>query len=141
MLGILAPEEFLRAEYILDVEVQWFERERGDLLRAWEMLRRSRPDATWAPHSMAFPVWGQAGFLYYPRGDFEQALWLLFGESWRAKVCAKCFTYFVAQKPAQLYCTVQCSSASHRVAALKYWREKGAKARRASLNRKERMRK
>jgi hypothetical protein len=105
------------------------------IVEAWEALKRNHPDVRVIACPVVYPHWKRGEFTYSAQNDFQRAVYLLFRESWRAKVCANCSTFFVAEKPAQLYCSVQCSSASHRTAALKYWREKGAKAR---LNRKER---
>jgi hypothetical protein len=113
------------------------------IVEAWEVLRRNHPDVRVIASPVVYPHWRRGEFTYIPENDFQRAVYLLFRESWRAKVCANCSTCFIAEKPAQLYCSVQCSSASHRTAALKWWREKGAKARveRASLNLKGRKRK
>jgi hypothetical protein len=80
-----------------------------------------------------FPDWKSGSFKFNPQNDFQGALYLLFRESWRAKVCAKCSSYFIAEKPARLYCSVECSNSSHRKAALKWWKEKGAKRRRKAV--------
>jgi hypothetical protein len=75
------------------------------------------------------PEWG-AGFVsYFPYNDFQQAISLLFRESWRAKKCADCKIYFIAEKSAQLYCGTSCSNRAHQSSSLKWWREKGARRR------------
>jgi hypothetical protein len=117
------------------------------IAEAWDTLKQVHPDAHVFTHPVVHPHWRLGEFTYQEQNEFQSAVYLLFRESWRAKTCAKCSTYFVAQKPAQLYCSVECSNASHRTAALKWWKEKGAKVRaaqvksghkRTSLNRKER---
>lgn len=102
------------------------------LILARDRIQFDYPDATEASRPVVYPHWKGGTFSYSPDNDFHRALYSLFRESWRAKVCAKCSTYFVAQKSAQLYCSVGCSNDSHRTAALKWWRNKGAK-RRAAL--------
>jgi hypothetical protein len=83
--------------------------------------------------SLAFfwPDWTGGRVEYVSRTDFQRSLWLLWSESWRAKVCLKCSTYFLAQKPAQLYCSVSCSNAAHRASSLNWWKQKGSQKRAA----------
>src|SRR5262249_47987835 len=73
-----------------------------------------------------WPNWTSGCVEYISHLDFQRAIWLLFSESWRAKICPKCSTYFLAQKPPQLYCSVGCSNAVHRASSLNWWREKGS---------------
>jgi len=78
------------------------------------------------------PMWLTGDFMYTPmqvapRNEFQVALYLLFRESWRAKVCAHCSKFFVAEKPAQRFCDGQCSNVAHRASALKWWKREGAK--------------
>jgi hypothetical protein len=103
------------------------------LVLARDRIEIAYPGASEVSRPVVYPHWKSGAFSYSPDNDFQRALNLLFRESWRAKVCAKCSTYFVAQKPAQLYCSVQCSNASHRTAALKWWNEKGVARRTAQL--------
>jgi len=106
--------------------VQPFDRNEG-----WYRIKRENPSVYVTSYPVVWPHWKSAAFTYTPMNDFQRALYLLFLESWRAKTCAKCSTYFVAQKPAQLYCSVECSNASHRANALKWWKREGAKKRAA----------
>ena len=76
-----------------------------------------------------WPEWGAGAIRYVSYSDFQRAVWLLFCESWRAKVCASCSLYFIAEKPAQAYCSIPCSSDAHRSSSLKWWRKKGARRR------------
>src|SRR5262249_24072965 len=91
-----------------------------------------------SPLALFWPDWASGRVEYVSRIDFQRAIWLLFRESWRAKVCPKCSTYFLAQKPAQLYCSVSCSSAVHRASSLNWWKETGAQTRAASRKAKQR---
>jgi hypothetical protein len=95
------------------------------LREARDRIEETYARATVVSHTVVYPHWKSGVFTYSPHDDFQRALYVLFRESWRAKVCARCSTYFVAQKPAQLYCGIECSNASHKKAALKWWKEKG----------------
>lgn len=96
------------------------------LNEAWAKLRKAFPTIGVASNPLVAPIWGAGLFSYGAVNDFQRAVYQLFQESWRAKVCAGCSAYFVAQKPAQMYCSTGCSNSSHRAASLKWWREKGA---------------
>ena len=78
-----------------------------------------------------WPEWGAGTIRYVSYTDFQRAIWLLFCETWRAKVCPVCSLYFIAEKPAQAYCSNSCSSRAHQSSSLRWWREKGVKRRAA----------
>jgi hypothetical protein len=83
--------------------------------------------------------WNAGVIDYNSQLDFQRAVWHLFRQSWRAKVCPKCSTYLLVGKPAQLYCSLNCSGAAHRASALTWWKQKGSKNRaRARVKRAER---
>jgi hypothetical protein len=71
------------------------------------------------------PDWRTGGFLYNPITDFQRAVSMLHHESWRAKICANCSRYFVADKSAQTYCSAGCSDVVKRTRALEWWRAHG----------------
>jgi hypothetical protein len=73
--------------------------------------------------------WNASAIRYIPQRTFQRAVWLLFCQSWRAKVCPNCSKYFLAGKPAQLYCSSDCSGDAHRASSLSWWREKGSRKR------------
>jgi hypothetical protein len=104
------------------------------IVPAWETLTQDHPDVRVIAVPVVYPHWKRGEFTYSPQNDFQNAVYLLFRESWRAKVCASCSTYFIAQKPAQLYCSSRCSNAAHLAQALKHWRAKGAARRAAKRN-------
>jgi len=101
------------------------------LNEAWDKIRKHRPSGSDMSRPPIHPQWTSGNVAYLPRNEFQRALYLLFRESWRAKICAKCSTYFVASKPAQLYCGTACSGGVKRERTLKWWRDKGAKRRTA----------
>jgi hypothetical protein len=101
------------------------------LNEAWDKIKSHNPSGTDTSRPPIEPRWTAGDLAFIPSNDFQAALYLLFRESWRAKVCAKCSTYFVASKPAQLYCDTACSGGVKRERTLKWWRDKGAKRRTA----------
>lgn len=78
--------------------------------------------------------WVRGDFSYAPLNDFQRAVYMLFRESWRARSCPECGRLFVAAKPAQLYCSVNCSIGARRKRDLALWRTKGASKRRKRSN-------
>lgn len=126
LLGIIAPSDFVRIEYIpAAVGMHWFEREARATSHAYNSLLQSHPEREWRTHSMVCPVWGRLDFEYSPRGDFEAALWALIGESWRARLCGQCRRYFIADKPAQNYCSTRCYGEAKRGQKREWWRTVG----------------
>jgi hypothetical protein len=83
------------------------------------------------PIAMFWPNWITGIVEFVSHTDFQGAVWSLFRESWRARVCLSCSTYFFAEKAPQLYCSVACSNSAHQSSALKWWREKGTQRRAA----------
>jgi hypothetical protein len=84
--------------------------------------------------------WNAGSVDYVPASHFHRAAWLLFRQSWRARACPRCSTYFLAQQPAQFYCSSSCSAAVHRASSLNYWREKGAQRARSRAKQKRKTR-
>jgi hypothetical protein len=80
-----------------------------------------------------FGKWGTGNFSLYPNDDFHKAFYLLFRQSWRARVCRHCCKFFVARKPKQLFCGNVCSAAKRAESKLKWWNKNGAKRRAALL--------
>jgi hypothetical protein len=106
------------------------------LNEAWGKVQSHHPSVSGTSRPLVHPRWMAGDLAYIPSNEFQTALYLLFQESWRAKVCAKCSTYFVASKPAQLYCGTACSGGVKRARTLKWWRAKGAAMRQAKKGRK-----
>ena len=131
LLGLISPTKFAGEgdEGILlfrDPQVREFHRrETKATLDAWNILRKSHPQENWIVPSVIVPLWGQANCRYFPKGDFEAALWTLFSESWRAKICGQCQRYFIAEKPAQTYCSASCFRDAKRSQKLAWWAKSG----------------
>ncbi len=76
--------------------------------------------------------WAGAGQVSYgTSSEFSRAVFLLWQESWRARVCRECGRYFIAGKPAQLYCSTTCYGTSKHARDLSWWRTHGAAMRKA----------
>jgi hypothetical protein len=69
--------------------------------------------------------WESGEFRYKSNCEFHRALYLLVKESWRARVCAYCSSYFIAKKPHQRYCSTDCSDAVQTKLKRKWWRQHG----------------
>jgi len=69
--------------------------------------------------------WDEGVFRYTSSCDFQKALYLLFLESWRARICEKCEAKFIAKRAAQKYCSTDCSGNMQRELKRKWWAEHG----------------
>jgi hypothetical protein len=87
--------------------------------------KSSSSSAVSSSHSIVLPVWGSVEVRFVARGDFEAALWTLFRESWRARTCSQCKRYFIAEKPAQTYCSTRCYGDAKRGRRLAWWNKAG----------------
>jgi hypothetical protein len=74
--------------------------------------------------------WGKGAFVYESTCDFQRALYLLYRESWRARICIKCAAKFIARRAAQKYCSTDCSEGIQQELKRKWWAEHGEKWRR-----------
>lgn len=74
--------------------------------------------------------WDEGVFRYQGACDFQRALYLLFLDSWRARVCAKCGAKFIAARAAQKFCTTDCSEAMQREFRRRWWAKHGSALRR-----------
>jgi hypothetical protein len=72
-----------------------------------------------------FADWDEGVLHYRGMCQFQRALYLLFRDSWRARVCEKCGTRFIARRVAQKYCTTDCSDAVQRDLKRRWWAEHG----------------
>jgi hypothetical protein len=72
-----------------------------------------------------FADWDEGTFRYRGMCNFQRALYLLFQESWRARVCEKCRAKFIARRVAQRYCRTDCSDAIQRELKRRWWAEHG----------------
>jgi hypothetical protein len=56
---------------------------------------------------------------------FQQAVYELMQQRWRAMVCQECGKYFLADKTRQIYCSSNCFGNRKRKQSLDYWNRKG----------------
>lgn len=69
--------------------------------------------------------WNTGRIRYQGACDYQRALYLLFRESWRARVCEKCDVCFIAKREGQRYCSTDCSEEMQREVKRKWWAEHG----------------
>jgi hypothetical protein len=101
------------------------------------------PEDAWVANLSSIPAkfcadWDEGVFCYEGGCDFQRALYLLFRESWRARMCEKCGAKFIARRAAQKFCTTDCSENMQRELKQKWWAEHGEawRRRRKKLERK-----
>jgi hypothetical protein len=128
----------------------------GTDAQAWEILHRRNPPSTldkileghqtlleramteiptryFTVGAAVYPDWKAGEFRYDADSDFRRAVYVLFRNSWRAKLCPHCDKYFIADKTAQRYCSSKCYAAIKRDYDLVYWRLTGRNRREARL--------
>lgn len=115
----------------------WIDHAVPEMAEAVEQIARAYPDCQPLDLAGVYASWKRGQFFYAPMNDFQRAFYALFRESWRAKVCPHCSLYFIAGKPSQVYCGVECSNTAHRANALKWWKRVGAKRRAKASAEKE----
>jgi hypothetical protein len=99
-----------------------------------------QPEEMWIAGLASIPSdfemdWEEGVFRYRGACDFQKALYLLFLQSWRARVCEKCKAKFIARRVAQKYCSTDCSESMQRELKQRWWAKHGEtwrKERRAS---------
>ena len=84
----------------------------------------SRP---WRPLLVA--DWERGEFFYEPMNDFQRAVYTLFRQSWRARICRECQRLFIADKNPQMFCGTDCSVIARRRRDLASWRKRVGKSR------------
>jgi hypothetical protein len=95
-------------------------RESGNRHLIWQM-RQAKFEASWET----------GDFEYKPTCVFQLAVWNLWKQSWRAKVCGHCRKFFIGERPVEGYCSNRCRDAGRSERNVAYWREH-----KAEINRK-----
>jgi hypothetical protein len=106
--------------------------------RALEVILYTHPAAKPELQNRIMADWKTGTFLYDPANDFQRAVYILFREGWRAKVCERCSRRFVADKPVQRYCSTRCSGDAKKGRGRVWWNKHGRQwraRRKASLRR------
>lgn len=88
------------------------------------------PEDMWVAGVATIPAefdvdWDEGVFRYRGACDFQRALYLLFLESWKARLCDKCRAKFIARRSAQKYCSTECSESMQRELKQKWWATHG----------------
>jgi hypothetical protein len=73
--------------------------------RGWRVLCEAYKEIVVWTQPMVLPLWSSGKFEYFTNegADFQNALYYLLTESWRAKLCRRCQKYFIAEKAAQIF--------------------------------------
>lgn len=98
---------------------------------AFEVIREAYPSANviGGGFSLLFADWRIGTFEYQPENEFQRAVYILFREGWRAKVCARCSRRFIASKPMQTYCSPECFHKAKRDRNRIWWNKDGKRLR------------
>jgi len=96
---------------------------------AWRVVVKQFPTAVMEGRVQIGMLWKMGDFSLVPDNDFQRAFYLLFRQSWRARVCPRCKRFFVARKPKQIFCTTKCSAGNRLASKRSWWNHVGAKRR------------
>lgn len=104
-----------------------------NLRPAWREIHREFATAAPTGNVSVGMLW-ERGEFYLDLSDaggneFVKAFYLLFRQSWRARVCPRCKVFFVALGPKQTFCGTSCSAGSRNASKLKWWRSVGEQRR------------
>jgi hypothetical protein len=99
------------------------------LLEAWREILDTFPTAAVVCEIKLKMHWTTGDFRVVPDNDFQRAFYLLFRQSWRARICPTCSMYFVARKPKQLFCGTSCSAGSRLASKRRWWQKVGKNVR------------
>ena len=78
---------------------------------------------------------------YRPQTCFQQAMFALLKNGWRARVCDDCDQFYVADKQAQRYCSTRCGKERKKRYDRRYWQTRGNAKRKARQAREKSERK
>lgn len=111
----------------------------SSFLRAERIFRAACPPVAYL-HRAAYlkTDWESGNFIYTTTNNFQRAFYLLFRESWRARVCPICYIYFIAEKPRQKFCSPSCSIRSRLQSNLDWYYREGAERRRRIARKRKR---
>lgn len=115
----MSEAESTREDVDLDLLMSVYE------LHVRKQLKGKHPTVIRIRCAQMLPDWRSGDFNYYPNSDFQKAVYVLFRQSWRAKVCNGCGNYYIADKPPQLYCSLKCSNQATRDRNRGWWRLHG----------------
>jgi hypothetical protein len=112
-----------------------------ELYESWSEIVAYFPTAEVIGEHKFEMIWDRGAFSLAPIGDFQKAFYMLFRQSWRARVCPRCKMFFVARRPKQRFCGTVCSAGSRLASKRKWWRSVGTKNRSRAANLRQSRRK
>jgi hypothetical protein len=83
--------------------------------------------------------WQRSAIFPEFRTKFQATIYNLMRQSWRAKICRNCQSYFVADKPAQVHCSHECYVEIKNKKSLDHWNKEGKAKRTARTKLKQGM--
>ncbi len=89
--------------------------------RVWKQIQSHIPNSTLGSTARIFPSWPSGQFVYMEANPFQAAVYRLFRESWRARICRTCQKHFVADKQQRQYCSAACAGEGKRRIDLEWW--------------------
>jgi hypothetical protein len=105
-----------------------------DLYHAWERILGQFSTALDEARLSVSMLWKYGDFYLVPQNDFQRAIYQLFRQNWRARVCRRCKIFFIARKPKQLFCGTGCSAGSRLASKREWWERVGSKRRAKQAN-------
>jgi hypothetical protein len=87
--------------------------------------------------------WKRGEIVYEPQNEFELAVYALFRNSSRARICgnSECLArYFIASRKSQVYCSERCAGVYQKEWKRNWWKHKGSSRRRQQRAKKRKTR-
>jgi hypothetical protein len=100
-----------------------------DYMAIWRRFEVSGPEPE--PLPSIYPNLRTGEIHYRPATRFQEALDALLKNGWRARVCEDCGNYYVADKPAQRFCSTGCGKDRKKRYDRLYWQTRGSAKRKA----------
>jgi hypothetical protein len=96
------------------------------------MLMRLHPDSKFfRPYFPKVMIdWESGEVLCQLRTDFQCAVYSLFRQSWRARICRECQKLFIAAKHPQMFCGTRCGKSVKYRRNREFWKNRGTEQRR-----------
>ena len=98
----------------------------SELVQAAKTILNEFPSARLGGSNTMGMLWKHGSFVPVLLNDFQKAFYLLFLQSWRARICERCRRFFIARKPGRRFCGTDCSGGSRLASKRKWWHVKGA---------------
>jgi hypothetical protein len=125
-------------ERVLDDEIFPMDMPSSNYRQVWKKIRSHVPEARPGSVAWIYPSWPSGQFVYREENPFQAAVYSLFRESWRARICRTCQQHFVADKQQRQYCSNKCAGEGKRRNDLEWWRRTHTKQSRSQKKRGQR---